>query len=380
MFNRIYCHIPFCIKKCSYCAFFSVQFDAEAMETYCNSLCRHISMSAALYQCKPIDSIYFGGGTPSLLTFQQLSKILSSISAHYPLANNTEITLEANPGTVTRQTLSDFRSCGVNRLSLGVQSFHNKHLKNLGRIHTVEQSLETIDSARRVGFDNLGIDLIHGLQNQSLTDWKQELEYAVDLGSEHLSIYGLTIEEETPFALRYGGKEEELPDDELSADMYELAHEFLSQSGYEHYEIANYAVPGHASRHNSGYWMRDGYLGIGAGAHSFLAQGYGVRFSNVADIKKYQQVIDENKLPQKDYVQLKKEDAMEEFMFLGLRLSGGISFKSFAQQFGCEIMDMYTNEIKRLDDAKLLNVSNEGIKLSLKGMLLSNQVFACFIK
>lgn len=380
MFTRIYLHIPFCVQKCSYCSFFSVPSSADAIASYCHLLQNEIKLSALVNGCRKVDSIYFGGGTPSLLNPQQISLLLKTIDAHFNIAPAAEITLEVNPGTVTLQNLRDFRSCAVNRISVGVQSFDDKMLQALGRIHTAKQSRQAVSVARRAGFDNLGIDLMHGLPGQSLANWQNEICNAVELATEHISVYGLTIEEGTPYFARYGEDSDDLADDELSAQMFEMADEKLAMAGFEHYEIANYARPGFRSQHNSGYWLRDGYLGLGAGAHSLIRQDCGdMRFSNPSDLAQYNSILAQGDLPRIEFVLLEQKDVISEFMFLGLRLREGISYVHFFDEFGIYLQDYYKKEISQLVLAGLLVEESGFIRLTNRGMLLSNQVFSCFL-
>lgn len=379
MFTRLYLHIPFCIQKCSYCSFFSIPLSDDSIERYCGQLCTELKLASNEAGSVRLESIYFGGGTPSLLNPTQLSMVMDTIHKCFEVRESAEITLEANPGTVSLQGFKEFRSCGVNRISLGIQSFDDRMLQLLGRIHTATEAREAVAAARAARFDNLGIDLIYGLPGQTLHDWRYELEQAVELSTEHLSVYGLTLEEGTPFFNRYGHDLHGIPDDELSAQMFELTHEHLTQLGFEHYEIANYARSGYRSQHNSGYWKRDGYLGVGAGAHSFMLDGDGVRFSNVDALQGYGAAIDSCELPRHDYTSLSLEDAMAEFMFLGLRLSDGVSYRQFYDKFGIQLQEKYATEIARCASLGLLEQTSAGVSLSPRGMLLSNQVFSCFV-
>jgi oxygen-independent coproporphyrinogen-3 oxidase len=327
-----------------------------------------------------LDSIYFGGGTPSLLNPRQIADLIQLAGKLFGLEADAEITLEANPGTIDIQRLDGFRQAGINRLSLGIQSFNDRMLTALGRIHTAQQAQDAFTSARRAGFDNIGIDLIHALPGQTDAMWRTELRHAVQLAPEHLSIYGLTIEEGTPFAEQYGCDSPLLPEEDLVAKMFETADEFLEASGFEHYEIANYARAGLRSRHNCGYWKRDGYLGLGAGAHSFLRDSkHGTRFSNAADLDEYRIAVHNAVLPHKDFMPLNRADAMAEFLFLGLRMAEGVLFCSFEQEFEAGLKVVFGKEITALLEQGLLTEDTSGIRLTRRGMLLSNQVFQKFL-
>ena len=378
MFNRLYVHVPFCIKKCHYCAFVSSNPQKNELAEYPALLMRELQLHA--FGAGPVDSIYFGGGTPSLLQPVQLARLLEEIAGHAGISPDAEITLEANPGTVDHTSLKSFRDAGINRISLGIQSFDDRFLECLGRIHSTEQSLQAFRDAREGGFENVSIDLIHSLPGQSLEQWRSDLLHAIKLCPEHISIYGLTVEEGTPFARIYPADSPEIADDDHSADMFELADELLKASGFEHYEIANYARPGYRSHHNSGYWKRDGYLGLGVAAHSFLREGYGVRFSNPDNLDEYRRVVTSGQLARIGEFRLTQDDAMAEYMFLGLRLAEGVSLRAFEREFGRSVGSVYGSATADLARLGLL-IQNEGVlTLTRRGMLLSNQVFISFLQ
>lgn len=377
MFNRLYIHVPFCIEKCHYCAFVSSTPQKNELAEYPTLLLRELQLHAA--SSKLLDSIYFGGGTPSLLQSEHLARLLEGISAHLNISADAEITLEANPGTVDSTSLKDFHNIGINRISLGIQSFDDCFLKSLGRIHTTGQARQAFRDVREAGFENVSIDLMHSLPGQSLQQWRSELQYAIEINPEHISIYGLTVEEGTPFARLYPVGNAELTDEDLSADMFELAHDLLTAAGFEHYEIANYARPGYRSEHNSGYWQRDGYLGLGVAAHSFLREGYGVRFSNPDTLTEYSRSVLSGQLAKVDELRLTERDAMAEYMFLGLRLADGIDLTSFKREFGRSLESVYGGVPDDLAKLGLLRLSGGMISLTRKGVLLSNQVFGRFV-
>ena len=380
MFRRLYIHIPFCVQKCPYCAFVSRQSRDGGLGGYHTLLLRELRSTADQgINGGPLDSVYFGGGTPSLLQPDQIARVLEASSGLYSLPTDAEITLEANPGTLEPARLRAFRSAGINRISLGVQSFDDRFLECLGRIHSAEQARQAFLDARQAGFDNISIDLMHALPGQTIDRWRSDLLAAVELLPEHISIYGLTIEDGTSFALRYPDGTPELPDDDLSADMFELADDLLTAAGYDHYEIANYARPGYRSRHNSGYWLRDGYLGVGVGAHSLLRDGYGVRFSNPDGLEGYARELASGGLKRIGMQQLTREDAMAEFMYLGLRLSDGVDLDMFEREFGCSWVAVYGAAVADLVRLGLLRQNLRYLQLTRRGMLLSNQVFARFL-
>lgn len=377
MFNRLYVHVPFCIKKCRYCAFISTIPKKEELQEYPALLLRELQLRAPA--AGPVASIYFGGGTPSLLQPWQLARLLEEIAAQMGIQADAEITLEANPGSVDHISLRGFRDAGINRISLGIQSFDDRFLECLGRIHTAEQSRQAFRDAREAGFKNVSIDLIHSLPGQSLLQWRSELLHAIKLAPEHLSIYGLTVEEGTPFARIYAAGCHELPDDDLSADMFELADELLTAAGFEHYEIANYARPGYRSEHNSGYWKRDGYRGLGVAAHSFFRDGYGVRFGNPDNLEDYRRGVTAGQLERIGEQRLTQGDAMAEYIFLGLRLADGVSLPAFEREFGRSLESVYGSTTADLIRFGLLSQKEGLLTLTRRGMLLSNQVFSRFL-
>lgn len=380
MFTRLYIHIPFCLRKCPYCAFVSREGSPAQREAYVELLLAEMRLAhAETPNDRPLESVYFGGGTPSLLEPSQIGRILSLAGSLFGLSPHAEITLEANPGTVDGAKLSGFRGAGINRLSLGVQSFHDCLLALLGRVHSAAQAEQAVEAARKAGFGNIGIDLIHALPGQSMEIWREDLTRALELAPEHLSVYGLTVEEGTPFARRYAD-DRDLPDEDLSADMFLVADDLLTSAGYEHYEIANYALPGYRSRHNGGYWRRDGYLGLGAGAHSLLRCGHGSRFGNSCDVDEYASAVTRGELPRRDLVELSQDDALAEFMFLGLRLADGVNFQEFRKEFGMGLVERFGGQMEELTDLGLMTMDEAGVRLTVRGMLLSNRVFARFLE
>jgi oxygen-independent coproporphyrinogen-3 oxidase len=380
MFTRLYLHIPFCLSKCEYCAFNSQELLDSDLNEYAALLLEEMRLlPAATIPGKQLDSIYFGGGTPSLLPPEQAALVIRLAADLFGLSPDAEITLEANPGTIDQARLAAFRTSGVNRLSLGVQSFDDTFLRSLGRAHNAEQAFKAYKDARRAGFKNIGIDLMHSLPSQNIIQWQNDLKRAIQLSPEHLSIYGLTVEEGTPFYRRYPYNSPEMPDDDLSADMFEMADDLLTASGYEHYEIANYARPGYRSRHNSGYWQRDGNLGLGVGAHSLFKDGNGVRTSNVNTLDNYREAVTAGRLPRLDSQRLSQDEAMEEYMFLRLRMADGISLDEFEQEFGRPCRGVYGKVIDELVSFDLLLSHKTDLRLTKRGMLLSNQVFTRFL-
>lgn len=380
MFSRLYLHTPWCLSKCDYCAFNSRPLEPHRLEQTCNLLLQEMELAAAAYPLnQPLRSVYFGGGTPSLLDPEQVNRLIAHSRDLFGHSDAIEITLEANPGTVSLDSLTGYRLADVTRLSLGAQSFNDQLLQTLGRRHTAAETRSAFQLAQQAGFSSIGLDLICGLPEQTMTDWQQDLAAALALQPDHLSVYGLTIEEETPFAGRYPVESDALPDHDLSASMLEEADSRLTAAGYDHYEIANFARPGCRSQHNCGYWQRDGYLGIGPGAHSFLRQGWGIRWGNQDDFETWAAAVQNNALAATEQQQLSREDALSEYIFLGLRMADGISLTGFAEEFGERLEQRYAEEIRQLQQAGLLAYSQDRLCLTKRGMLLSNQVFVRFL-
>ena len=383
MFSRLYLHIPWCVSKCNYCAFFSRPIPTEAdLEETVQLLQTEMELSAKQFTVsKPLDSIYFGGGTPSLLTPVQVGRLLSHSKSLWEHSADMEITLEANPGTVSSDKLAGYLDVGVNRLSLGVQSFDDYQLSVLGRQHRSQQAEQAVLWARDAGFDAVGIDLICGLPDQTLADWQQQLSRAVEADVDHISVYCLSIEPGTPFASIYGDKARCncFPDDDLAALMLEKTDTFLRMVGYEHYELSNFARAGKRSRHNCGYWQRDGYLGLGPSAHSFLTGEEATRFCNPLDYGQWAGTIKSGSTAFMDKQQLSVLDARAETIFLGLRLADGLCLDGFEQAFGERLEHIWSEALQKLQQADLLQIRDRRLKLTSAGMLLSNQVFVEFI-
>jgi oxygen-independent coproporphyrinogen-3 oxidase len=324
-------------------------------------------------------TLYLGGGTPSLLSPELVARLIEAADRHFRLAGGVEVTLEANPGTVTLESLAGYRAAGANRLSLGVQSLDDRFLALLGRVHTAAEAGRAVDLARRAGFDNLGIDLIHSLPGQTVEQWQETLARGVALEPEHISAYGLSIEEGTPFAAAVERGELDLPDEECAVAMIETTRGFLTAAGFDPYEIANFARPGRRSRHNQVYWRRGSYLGFGAGAHSFLADGWGRRWHNPPGLREYQQSIDSGVAAEMDLSVLTEQEARSEFMFLGLRLLEGVSGDTFRSAFGRGFDDVWRTEIAGLVSEGLLEWDDDRLRLTRQGLLLANRVFAAFV-
>lgn len=384
---ELYIHIPFCIRKCAYCDFLSGPASKEQQERYVKALCREIRLAGAWHrdQTKPrvteVTSVFIGGGTPSAIEGQWIADILKEVRTAFSLTTDAEITMEANPGTLTRDKLQKYLAAGVNRLSLGLQSTDNRELAMLGRIHTWEEFQENYQEARKVGFTNINIDLMSALPGQKVASWKETLQRVIACNPEHISAYSLIIEEDTPFFAQYGAHPELLPDEDSDREMYHLTKTLLGEAGYERYEISNYGKPGYACRHNVGYWKRIPYLGLGLGASSLYEER---RFHNTSDLECYIRSLTENESLswlqiREDEETLSVKDQMEEFMFLGLRLTEGVSDSDFQQAFGTSLESIYGPQLASLLERGLLKKTETGYRLTDFGVDVSNQVFVEFL-
>ena len=368
----IYLHIPFCKSRCSYCDFATdVWRSNDVVERYVDALCEEIPGTTG--GNTKADTVYFGGGTPSLLTAKQLERILDQVTAYFDIAPNAEITMEMNPATVTPETLVGYRSLGVNRASFGVQTFNDRDLKLLARGHNADDARNTFKLLRGAGFDNISFDLIIGLPGQTLDDWQKNLDEAVAMQPEHLSLYLLEIHQGTPLAEQIRAERRPMPDEEIAAEMYELMLERTSAAGYEQYEISNFTKPGFESRHNTKYWRLDPIYGFGVSAHSF--DGY-QRYSNERDTAAYVKRIEELVGAE---VMRERIDAASEFVFLGLRMTAGIDLDDFQRRFGIDLRETYSKELNDLADSGLVILSDDNLRLTPKGMLYSNDVFSVFV-
>jgi len=377
----LYVHIPFCLRKCLYCDFASFADAPVPPAAYVAALVREMELRAARL-ARPVTAatLYLGGGTPSLLAPELVAGVVAAARRQFSLSDAAEVTLEANPGTLTVETLAGFRAAGVNRLSLGVQSFDDRLLAGLGRIHTAREAEAAVHLARTAGFSNLGLDLIHGLPGQDPTGWERDLRRATALAPEHISAYALAVEEGTPFHRLAATGELALPPEEEAVRMFEQTSEVLTACGYEHYEIANFARPGYRSRHNQVYWQRGPYLGFGAAAHSFLpTPGWGIRWRNPADPAAYRAALDRGGLPAGEVTPLSRQEAMGEWFFLGLRLREGVDLAAFPQEFGLTVAEAFPGVLDRLAGQGLVEVAEDRLRLTPKGLLLANQVFLAFL-
>lgn len=398
---ELYIHIPFCMKKCAYCDFLSGPAPRETIDRYVTALVAEIRQYQKLAENYRVTTIFFGGGTPSILSGGQMKEIFDALRDVFEIQADAEITMEANPGTVTKENLQAYRACGINRISFGLQSVDDKELKLLGRVHTMRQFEESYDLARKAGFQNINVDLISAIPGQTVASWEHTLDTVIRMNPEHISAYSLIIEEGTPFYEIYGenAKEEQdsrcekcladdgkqmdigknfpkLPDEEAERCMYELTAEKLEAAGYLQYEVSNYAKPGYACRHNKGYWQRVEYLGIGTGAASLIENE---RYQHISDTDLY--IRANGKL---DQIEEEKETLdwnaqVEETMFLGLRMKEGVNKQKFRERYHREIQEVYGEVLEKLKEEGLLREEEERICLTKRGNDLSNYVLAQFL-
>ena len=405
---ELYLHIPFCERKCAYCDFLSAPADLPVRISYIKKLQEEIVYCGAQYGEYQVSSIFFGGGTPTILEGYQLAAILETVKEHFNITTDAEITVECNPGTLTAGKAEKLVQAGFNRLSMGLQSADDRELHLLGRIHNFAQFLESYDLARKAGFRNINVDLMSALPGQTLKSWQDTLQKVTALRPEHISAYSLIIEEGTPFYERFaederireeGGHPRLLPEEDVERQMYELTETFLHTKGYERYEISNYAKPGYECRHNCGYWTRKDYLGLGLGASSLVEHQ---RFQNTSELKTYLeqeyspqcegqheriaetiQVQEETGLTQTGHhihiETLDKKSEMEEFMFLGLRLMAGISRQQFEKKFQVTLNSVYGEVLRKLKGEQLIEEVAGYVRLTEHGIDVSNYVLAEFL-
>ncbi|MGM0471804.1 MAG: radical SAM family heme chaperone HemW [Bacillota bacterium] len=372
----LYIHIPFCIEKCNYCDFNSVALEDELATEFLSALYQEVKLVAAKYDHPQLRTIFIGGGTPTCLSGQVLADLIAEIKGEFKLDAPVEISSEANPGTLTEAKLKQLKQAGVNRLSLGVQSFDDQLLNFLGRIHSVAEVKNNYNLARQVGFTNLNLDLIFAIPNQNLTEWQDTLEEAVKLQPEHLSTYNLQIEPDTEFGTRLADGKLEPVAEELDLKMYQLAQDILAANNYQQYEISNFAQPGYRSLHNQIYWHNQPYLALGPGAHFYDGQ---LRGYNLERIPEYISTIEQGELPVAHTQQLSEEDKIVESMILGLRLLEGIKLADFKERFGRSVVDIYDQELEQLTKQGLIELDSDRIALTERGILLANDVLAEFI-
>ncbi len=393
----IYIHVPFCMRKCGYCGFYSIPLREEALAEYTKTIESQILNQSFVPREVGdfdvnryfVDSIFLGGGTPSLLSSESMQRILSAVDSVFCIDKEAEITVESNPGSLSLEKLMAYKSTGINRISIGIQSFDDSELLQIGRIHDVDTALKTVEASRKAGFDNLNFDLIFSLPNQTLKRWEKNLKAAINLSPEHLSIYGLQLEEGTEFFERFKNGEFDETSDELDRQMYHQTCDMLKDSEFAHYEISNWSKPGYECRHNLKYWQFIDYLGIGPSAASFLN---GFRFEVVSSLTDFMLAHKINRdvyRPDEIYTNIFSEvhqntlkDSAGEFAFTALRTVDGISFDKFKSEFGVDFMKFYESEKSELEDyieLGYLNIDENGIRLTRSGIDISNSIMSLFV-
>lgn len=396
---EIYVHIPFCVRKCAYCDFLSFPGNERMQREYTGKLMEEIEYRSARTKEYQVVSVFIGGGTPSTLKAEDMSAVLHSLRDQFAILPDAEVTMEVNPGTVTPEGLSGYREAGVNRISIGLQSADDKELRYLGRIHTYDEFLKSYQRVRMAGFDNVNVDLISAIPGQTVESWKNTLKKVTMLKPEHISAYSLMVEEGTPFYDRYGEHVEmenysmtpeerrrlmalpDLPDEDAEREMYYLTQRFLKEQGYERYEISNYSKKGYECRHNIGYWTGTQYLGLGLGSSSYID---GCRFHNTSDYSEYcnarlDQEEEAEKILKQEFEKLTIEEKMEEYMFLGLRLTGGVSARGFISNFGQNIRNVYGPVLEAMERDGLMEFKDGCYRLTSRGIDFSNYVMSQFL-
>ena len=373
---ELYLHIPFCVKKCAYCDFLSFPSGQELQRRYAKRLMEDIDCMGKKYGDIPVDTIFIGGGTPSVPESRLIVDLMERVNHAFQISDGAEISMEANPGTVTREKLKEYRRAGINRISFGLQSANDRELKLLGRIHTWAEFLESFALARECGFTNLNIDLMSALPGQTCESWKDTLKRVTDLEPEHISAYSLIIEEGTPFGEKYGSEEGRklLPDEDSEREMYHETKRFLRECGYERYEISNYAKPGRECRHNIGYWTGVPYLGLGLGASSYMN---GSRFAVSSDMQQY---LGEKPGTFTDLEKLTKKDMEEEFFYVGLRMVSGVSLTEFKKRFGVSAQEVYPGLMETFVEEKAAEFRGDRFVLTDYGLDVSNYIMAQFLQ
>ncbi|MBF1260256.1 MAG: oxygen-independent coproporphyrinogen III oxidase [Lachnoanaerobaculum sp.] len=377
---ELYVHIQFCEEKCRYCDFLSFRADEGEKKAYVTQLIEEIKAQGQNYGEYLVSSIFIGGGTPTTLSGIWILDIMNAIRENFIVETDAEVSIECNPGTLSKSKIIHIKKAGINRISFGLQSSIEEELKELGRIHTYKDFLQSYQLAREYGFTNINVDLMSGLPNQTIDSYKTTLKRVCALKPEHISAYSLIIEPDTPFFDKYGSEEGSmlLPDENIDREMYALTKNILREHGYERYEISNYAKPGRECRHNIGYWTGVSYLGLGVGASGYVMNR---RFHVESDYKKYMSVKMQQDITPLycDLEELDIKANMEEFMFLGLRLTRGVSRHEFNERFGVDMFEVFDRQIKRNMMLKLMEYNSPNLRLTEKGLDLSNMVMSDFL-
>lgn len=379
----VYIHIPFCRSRCSYCDFATGMYQTALAERYVQAIVKEIATWQEVDPTASVDTIYFGGGTPSLLSPRQVESILQAVRERFEIIADAEVTLEINPGDggttppARLETLNELRRLGVNRASFGAQTFDDDELRHLGRTHTSDDIARTFSELREAGFNNVNFDLIAGLPGQTLAGWSHNLDWALMLRPEHLSLYLLDVHEGTPLADQIQRGQRPKPDDDLAAEMYRLMIERVCAAGYEHYEISAFCLPGYQARHNTKYWTGAPYYGFGCSAHSY--DGEFQRWANERDLTRYTETIARGDSAVVERTILSESDVRAESVFLGMRMMRGMNLKSYQARFGVDLCEVYRADLARFCESGMVEFDGELLRLTRSGALMSNEVFAAFV-
>ncbi|MGP6150959.1 radical SAM family heme chaperone HemW [Priestia flexa] len=376
MIEAAYLHIPFCHHICHYCDFNKVFFKNQPVMPYLEKMRDEMKQTVERYPANDLKTIFVGGGTPTALDEKQLTYFLESIHESFPVHDVKEFTFEANPNELTEEKLRILHAYGVDRLSIGVQTFNEQLLEKIGRVHSNQQAFQAVDEARKIGFRNISLDLMYSLPGQTISDFKETLDIAFSLDVEHISAYSLIIEPKTVFYNLMNKGKLRVPSQEDEAFMYEMLMDEMDKHGYSQYEISNFARSSYESLHNLTYWDNNDYYGIGAGAHSYID---GIRRSNIAPLKKYMQAVTETNHAYLDEISVSKVERMEEEMFLGLRKTNGVNKASFYEKYKVEMNEVFSEPIKEYTNKGLLEQTESSLRLTKKGRFLGNEVFQAFI-
>lgn len=373
----LYLHVPFCLKKCSYCDFYSLPVKSQDLQRYTRALIKELSLKAREEEDLRISTIYLGGGTPSLLPAADFTSIINSIRLNWELDKKAEISLEANPATLDSDTLQSMQEAGLNRISLGIQSFQDGDLKILGRSHNAQEAWHSIELIKNSGLINLNLDLIYGIPGQTIGKWQETLTRALEAEPAHLSIYLLQLDEDTPLSRYIKAGQVGLSDEDTEAEMYYIARQMIEKAGLLHYELSNFARPGYECQHNLGYWKAKEYVGLGPGAVSFQAHG---RYLNKRNLLQYLNCLENDQKPEQEELEYMKDlELIADAIILGLRLCAGIDLESFANAYRINILDYYKDIIEECRERELLEVKGGYLRLSKKAYFISNQVICHFL-
>ena len=375
----IYLHIPFCVKKCDYCDFTSFA-NAGALDGYVEALLHEIELTARTGEYPAsFDTIFFGGGTPSLLSGEQMQRIMDALKTHFPIAEQAECSMECNPGTASRESLAAYHAAGINRLSIGLQSADDALLQSVGRIHTFAQFLDTLNWACEAGFRNINADVMHGLPRQTQEQYLDTLKTVCDLELQHISSYALTLEEHTPLYARIADGRTTLPEEEAVADMQDAGIDYLESRGYHRYEISNFAREGYECRHNLTYWRNGEYIGLGIAAHSAVRQKIWTRYANTTSLEEYSRLLQKGRLPRTETIRLQSGEEMFESIMLGLRLTRGIDRAAFAARFGLDVVEAFPRAMESLRKRDWVSESADFVALNRRGLDMQNEALGFFM-